>query len=238
MFTLNQYMKKIALLFTTFLITSISAQNISWQNVNLNVPFENTQAVFNLIDGFYSNIEIPEAVRVSLWSIEYKGSSEKATHILNFAGSKESLVEFESRKLSPEWDLYLSRLNSLTDRDGFAINAGVTLVRYNIDKWQETIAQSHQWKIKNPVMFVNAFANLMSVFKDSSGYVSIGQTTHGVDNGETHYIYSTFPDLISALNFGNTSNKEESEALINWLEATKDEEYTRSITRVMLKSWE
>ena len=78
----------------------------------------------------------------------------------------------------------------------------------------------------------------MSVFGDSSGYVSIGQTTHGVENGETHYIYATYPDLISALDFGNAATKEESDAILSWLDATKDEEYTRSITRVMLKSWE
>ena len=231
-------MRKTFVILTTVFSLSLGAQNITWQNVNLNVPFENTQAVFNLIDGFYSNIEIPEGIRVSLWSIEYKGSNEKATHILNFAGSKENLVKFESRKLSPEWDAYSSRLNSLTDREGFAITAGVTLVRYNLDKWQETIAQSHQWKVKNPIKFISAFANLMSVFGDSSGYVSIGQTTHGVENGETHYIYATFPDLVAALDFGNSSNQEESNAVIEWLDATKDEEYTRSITRVMLKSWE
>ena len=231
-------MRKTFVILTTVFSLSLGAQNITWQNVNLNVPFENTQAVFNLIDGFYSNIEIPEGIRVSLWSIEYKGSNEKATHILNFAGSKENLVKFESRKLSPEWDAYSSRLNSLTDRDGFAITAGVTLVRYNLDKWQETIAQSHQWKVKNPIKFISAFANLMSVFGDSSGYVSIGQTTHGVENGETHYIYATFPDLVAALDFGNSSSQEESNAVIEWLDATKDEEYTRSITRVMLKSWE
>ena len=148
-------MRKTFVILTTVFSLSLGAQNITWQNVNLNVPFENTQAVFNLIDGFYSNIEIPEGIRVSLWSIEYKGSSEKATHILNFAGSKENLAKFESRKLSPEWDAYLSRLNSLTDRDGFAITAGVTLVRYNLDKWQETIAQSHQWKVKNPIKSPN-----------------------------------------------------------------------------------
>lgn len=231
-------MKKAFLILTSFFTISLFSQNITWQNVNLNVPFENTQAVFNLIDGFYSNIEIPEGIRVSLWSIEYKGSSEKATHVLNFAGTKENLVEFESRKLTSEWDAYLTKLNSLTNRDGFSVTAGVTLVRYNIDKWQETIAQSHQWKVKNPVKFISAFANLMNVFVDSSGYVSIGQTTHGVENGETHYIYVTFPDLVSALDFGNAANQDESEAIVDWLEATKDDEYTRSITRVMLKSWE
>ena len=231
-------MRKAFLILTSFFTISLYSQNITWQNVNLNVPFENTQAVFNLIDGFYSNIEIPEGIRVSLWSIEYKGSSEKATHVLNLAGTKENLVEFESRKLTSEWDAYLTKLNSLTNRDGFSVTAGVTLVRYNIDKWQETIAQSHQWKVKNPVKFISDFANLMNVFGDSSGYVSIGQITHGVENGETHYIYVTFPDLVSALDFGNAANQDESEAIVNWLEATKDDEYTRSITRVMLKSWE
>ena len=83
-------MKKTYLLILSLISINISAQNITWQNVNINVPYENTDSVYNLIDGFYSNIQIPEGVRVSLWSIEYKGSSEKATHVLNFAGSKEA----------------------------------------------------------------------------------------------------------------------------------------------------
>ena len=76
----------------------------------------------------------------------------------------------------------------------------------------------------------------MTVFGDSSGYVSIGQTTHGVEDGETHYIYATYPDLVSALDFGNASTKEESDSIMSWLEATKDEEYTRSITRIICGS--
>ena len=55
---------------------------------------------------------------------------------------------------------------------------------------------------------------------------------------DRHYIYATFPDLVAALDFGNSGSQEESNAVIEWLDATKDEEYTRSITRVMLKSWE
>ena len=95
-------MRKTFVILTTVFSLSLGAQNITWQNVNLNVPFENTQAVFNLIDGFYSNIQIPEGIRVSLWSIEYKGSSEKATHILNFAGSNDKLSEFEKCELGDQ----------------------------------------------------------------------------------------------------------------------------------------
>ncbi|MEK9756083.1 MAG: hypothetical protein VW371_03555 [Bacteroidota bacterium] len=231
-------MKNLLALLISFTSINLFAQNITWQNVNLNVPFENSSSVFNLIDGYYSNIEIPDGVRVSLWRIDYKGASEKATHVLNFAGTKEALSEFESRKLTTEWDAYISKLNSLTSRDGFAVTAGVTLVRYNIDNWQQPIAQSHQWKVKDPVKFLNAFANLMAVFSESSGYISIGQTTHGVENGETHYIYTTYPDLESALNFGNFENKDQSDAFLKWIDETKNETYTRSITRVMLQSWE
>ena len=71
----------LCLLFSGF----VFSQNITWQNVTLNVPNENAQAVFNLIDGFYSNVEIPEGVRVSLWNIQFKGPSERATHVLNLA---------------------------------------------------------------------------------------------------------------------------------------------------------
>ena len=37
------------------------------------------------------------------------------------------------------------------------MTAGVTLVRYNIDKWQETIAQSHQWKVKKETRYRRSY---------------------------------------------------------------------------------
>ena len=217
----------------------VFSQNITWQNVTLNVPNENAQAVFNLIDGFYSNVEIPEGVRVSLWNIQFKGPSEKATHVLNLAGPTDALVEFESRKLTPEWDAYIAQLNSLTDPNGFSVTAGTTLVRYNLDKWHQPIAQSWQFKIKDPYAFISAFANLMSVFGEKSGYVSIGKTTHGNENGESHYIYATYPDLNRALDFGQIENEEEQNAASEWGYAVdKFAESTRTITRVMMQSWE
>jgi len=217
----------------------VFSQNITWQNVTLNVPNENSQAVFNLIDGFYSNIGIPEGVRVSLWNIQFKGASEKASHVLNLAGPTNALVEFESRKLTPEWDAYIAQLNSLTDSDGFSVTAGTTLVRYNLDKWQQPIAQSWQFKVKDPYAFISAFADLMSVFVEKSGYVSIGQTTHGNENGENHYIYATYPNLNTALDFGEIENEEEQNAVTEWSYAVaKFAESTRTITRVMIQSWE
>ena len=40
------------------------------------------------------------------------------------------------------------------------------------------------------------------------------------------------------MDFGKAQNKDQAEAITKWIEDTKDEEYTRSITRVMLQSWE
>ena len=88
-------MKKLILSLCLLSSGYLFSQNITWQNVTLNVPNENSQAVFNLIDGFYSNIEIPEGVRVSLWNIQFKGASEKATHVLNLVGPTDALVDFE-----------------------------------------------------------------------------------------------------------------------------------------------
>ena len=38
-------MKKAFLILSTLFSLSLNAQNITWQNVNINVPFENTQAI-------------------------------------------------------------------------------------------------------------------------------------------------------------------------------------------------
>ena len=52
-------MKKLILSLCLLSSGYLFAQNITWQNVTLNVPNENSQAVENLIDGFYYNIQIP-----------------------------------------------------------------------------------------------------------------------------------------------------------------------------------
>ncbi|GIS00149.1 MAG: hypothetical protein CM15mP102_09690 [Flavobacteriales bacterium] len=54
---------------------------------------------------------------------------------------------------------------------------------------------------------------------------------------ETHYIYVTYPDLISALDFGSAANQDESKAIVDWLELLEMKNILE-ITRVMLKSWE
>ena len=69
-------MKKTCLLILSLISLNISAQNITWQNVNINVPFENTDSVYNLIDGFYSNIQIPEGVRVSYGVLNIKAQGK------------------------------------------------------------------------------------------------------------------------------------------------------------------
>ena len=108
-----------------------------------------------------------------------------------------------------------------------------------MDKWNQPIAQSWQFKVKDPYAFISAFAKLMSVFGEISGYVSVGQTTHGVENGESHYIYATYPDLNTALDFGNFENEEQQYAATEWGAAVgKLSESTRTITRVMMQSWE
>ena len=70
----------------------------------------------------------------------------------------------------------------------------------------------------------------MSVFGEKSGYVSIGQTSHGNENGESHYIYATYPDLNTALDFSQMN-----QSLGGVTEFGK---LTRTITRVMMQSWE
>ena len=42
-------MKKTYLLILSLISFNIGAQNITWQNINLNVPYENNDSVYNLM---------------------------------------------------------------------------------------------------------------------------------------------------------------------------------------------
>ena len=227
-------MKKI--LFTTLILLfslSSSAQNLYWHNISIEAPLSERDQVASLIDGYYSSIEIPSDVNASLRVITFKGSNEKASHELSFSSlSAKSLADFRNSLKGPAWDLYISKITKYIKTNA---NAGKTLIRAGVSDKEHEVAQNWQFKVKNPEAFVGAFSNLLKSFKPD-GYVSIGQIIHGTQHGENMYVYSSYQDFETAYSFG-AKNESEAEAWSEWLKAISKEEYTRSTTSVLVKSW-
>ena len=78
-------MKKFYLLLLTIILSfsfSNAQNNVAWEEVALSVDSGNAPYVLNLMDNFYSSIDMPEGTSVSLEAI-YHSPKGSPTHIIN-----------------------------------------------------------------------------------------------------------------------------------------------------------
>jgi hypothetical protein len=104
-------MKKLLFAFTLFISSIGVAQNSYWYDVFYEVKAENTAKFTFLLNDYYSNIKIPDDIEGEFSTLIFKGSNEKATHLISFSSpSPKSLAEFKESLSGPEWDLYAAEL--------------------------------------------------------------------------------------------------------------------------------
>ena len=104
-----------------------------------------------------------------------------------------------------EYDLYSAKLSALCEI--VSVQSGKALIRYNTDKGEGNISQLWTFSVKDVDKFAKAFVTLNESFSPK-GYLSMGQTLNGNDNGESHYIYTVYDAYQDALDFGPTSASE------------------------------
>ena len=160
----------ITLLFTIILGFSYSQDNIAWNRVDLYVPANQAGAYLEAMDEFYSEIEMPEGVAVSLVRYFYRAEDVKATHSIVFAGPVEGLIELRQIRSGEKYEDFYDDLNAL-DAKVVANSAGQSLIRVNTDAERGNWAQSWQWSVDDQRVFAAAFAELMQNFKSVETYV-------------------------------------------------------------------
>ena len=228
-------MKKIIFIFLLVFSFSLSAQNIVWEQVGLKVNQGSSNFVLELIEGFYTSIDKPEGVAISLDAVMFKPEGYEATHFLTFAGSVEDLAklrELRSGSVYMEYNQNMLKFSKIT-----SITSGSTLMRMNLDKGNYPIAQLWQWNVKDPEVFMNEFISLTKSFPQD-GYLSIGRISQGSGaNGESHYIYTTHKDYGSALSWGPKNEKEQA-AFVKFQKKTNPtSDYLGTVTVRNVKSW-
>lgn len=215
---------------------SVKAQSF-WTETLIEVDGKDASAVAALVDGFYSKHPKPENVMVEFSYIMMKGSSEKATHIINFVSSDSKLLaDYMSSLNGDNWKSYLSKMQVYMK--SYSTSAGKDLLSYG-SGYNLPIAQGWLYKVKYSDLnnFVGAFDKLSKSIKNDDGHLSVSQITHGVENGENVYIYATYPDLNSALNTG-PKNESAAAAFNLFFTATGGgSEYSKSFTRVLIKRY-
>ncbi len=228
-------MKKIYLFFLLLISFSLTAQNIFWEQVGLKVNQGSSNFVLELVEGFYTSIEKPEGVAISLDAVMFKPEGYEATHFLTFAGSVEDLAklrELRSGSVYMQYNQNMLKFSKIT-----SITSGSTLMRMNLDKGNYPIAQLWQWNVKDPEVFMNEFISLTSSFPQD-GYLSIGRISQGSSpDGESHYIYTTHKDYGSALSWGPKNEKEQA-AFVKFQKKTNPtSDYLGTVTVRNVKSW-
>jgi len=228
-------MKKIIFIFLLLISFSLTAQNIFWEQVGLKVNQGSSNFVLELVEGFYTSIEKPEGVAISLDAVMFKPEGYEATHFLTFAGSAEDLAklrELRSGSVYMQYNQNMLKFSKIT-----SITSGSTLMRMNLDKGNYPIAQLWQWNVKDPEVFMNEFISLTSSFPQD-GYLSIGRISQGSSpDGESHYIYTTHKDYGSALSWGPKNEKEQA-AFVKFQKKTNPtSDYLGTVTVRNVKSW-
>ena len=233
---INQFkMKKIIFIFLLAFSINLSAQNIVWEQVGLKVNQGTSGFVLELVEAFYTNIEKPEGVAISLDAVWYKPEGYETTHYLTFAGSAEDLGKLRELRSGEVYDNYnqdMLKFSKIT-----SITSGSTIMRMNLDKGNYPISQIWQFGVEDPQVFVNEFSSLARSFPQD-GYLSVGLISHGgSSNGESHYIYTTHKDYSSALSWGPRNEKEQAAFIKFQQKISSSSEYLGTITLRNVKSW-
>tara|TARA_Y100000816_G_scaffold292123_1_gene285938 strand:+ start:4267 stop:4962 length:696 start_codon:yes stop_codon:yes gene_type:complete len=230
-------MKKIIHVLAFFFSLSISAQDLYWYDVILDVKNNESKAFEKAVDEFYSSADFPEGVTMTFSNIQIKGQNFKETHILSFVSpSSNSLADFRSSLSGDKWEEYLDivrpYINSARTSVGNASNL------YNEDKFNP-IGQAWAFKVKNIHIpaFTNAFKKSMETIQ-FPGFVGLARVTHGLSNGENLIIYGTYSNLNEAFTFENPKNDAEAKAFAEFFEVTAEiAEFTQTWTRVKIKDY-
>ena len=229
-------MKKYIYILTIFFSISLSAQELFWYDVLLEVEGEDVTEFEKTVDAYYSSVDFPEDVTMTFSSIGLKGQGFEETHILSFVSpSSQSLANLRASLSGEKWENYLDLVRPFVDN--VRVSAGNASKVFNAEEFYP-IGQVWSFKVKSKFIpqFTQAFEKLMQTF-DAPGFVGLANVTHGISNGENLLIYGTYPDLNSAFTFG-PKNEAEAGAFAEFFNVTGEiSEFTQSWTRVKINDY-
>ena len=229
-------MKNYIFIITILFSFSASAQDLYWYDVLLDVKNESAKDFEKAVDDYYSSVDFPEGVSMTLSNISMKGQGFKETHILSFVSpSSQSLADMRASLSGKKWDDYIDVVRPLINSARTAVGNASNL--HNEDQFNP-IGQAWCFKVdsKNIPAFAAGFDKLMETF-DFPGFVGLAQVTHGLSNGENVIIYGTYGSLNEAFTFG-PKTEAEAAAFADFGELTSTiSEFTQTWTRVRIKEY-
>lgn len=228
-------MKKLLFFVLSIVSLGVSAQNIHFEQVGIAVSANSSDYVLGLLDDFYGSIEKPDGVSITLDYVYFKPEEVAATHYLTFAGSLEGLAKLREIRSGSAYQAMNSSIQKFAKV--VSLQGGSTLMRMQVEKANQPIAQAWKFRVEDPMAFAAAFTKLTKGFPQE-GYLSLGQFTHGTSSdGETHYVYTTHKDYETALGWGPKTQQQQ-EAFLNFQKKTGPiSNFLGSMTLMHVKTW-
>lgn len=201
----------------------------------IEVAANSSNYVLGLLDNFYGSIEKPAGVVITLDYVYFKPEEVKATHYLTFVGSLEGLAALRKLRSGSAYQAMNSNIQKFAKV--VSLQGSSTLMRMNVEKSDQPMAQAWQFRVEDPMAFAAEFTKLIKGFPQE-GYLSLGQLTHGTSsNGESHYVYTTHKDYGIALGWGPKTQQQQ-EAFLNFQNKTASiSNFLGSMTLMHVKSW-
>jgi len=109
-------MKTFIYILSFFFSISLSAQEMFWYDVIIEVEGEDTVEFEKAVDDFYSDVDFPDDVALTFSSIALKGQDFEGTHILSFVSpSSQSLANLRASLSGEKWENYLDIVRPYVD---------------------------------------------------------------------------------------------------------------------------
>jgi hypothetical protein len=188
-------MKKLLCALTFFISAVGVAQHGYWYDVLYEVTSENTEKFTFLLNDFYSSKKIPDDIEAEFSKLIYKGSNEKATHVISFSSSSsKSLAKFKASLVGRDWDVHAAKLLKYVEREYAFAGNNTNFSDIPDDALPtHTIFQAWTYNVTDVTNFKNAFEKLINTIKPN-GYLGMGDIVHGSD-GANVWIFKTYADL-------------------------------------------
>ena len=154
-------MKKYIFILTLLFSFSVSAQDLYWYDVLLDVKNETAKDFEKAVDDFYSSVKFPEDVSMTFSNIQIKGQGFKETHILSFVSpSSQSLADLRASLSGKNWDDYIDVVRPLINSARTAVGNASNI--HNEDQFNP-IGQAWCFKVdsKDIPAFTAGFSKLM-----------------------------------------------------------------------------
>ena len=228
-------MKKHFILLMSLVSTISFGQTRYWTSYNFTVKAKNVDAVYKLVDDYFSSNPTTDDVNAYLYENHFRDSGNNYSHSFIWAGTLDGMGKQYSPKEDKDWELLLTKLNQLVD-ESHSATMGNTVVNEGDTK---PIQRYFYVDVDEPQKYLTAFKKYQK-YRPKNQQVLLGGFSAGRSpDGESHWVIIGFDDMKSAMDPGayRRNNAQAQKAWDEYRKNRGESKLVRSGLRIMLGNW-